>query len=35
MPYVYKDGDEVAKMEKRAIRKFCFSPKFSTINSAK
>jgi hypothetical protein len=28
VPYVYKDGDEVAKMEKRAIRKFYFRPKF-------
>jgi radical SAM superfamily enzyme YgiQ (UPF0313 family) len=28
VPYGYKDSDEVAKMEKRAIRKFYFRPKF-------
>jgi radical SAM superfamily enzyme YgiQ (UPF0313 family) len=28
VPHGYKDSDEVAKMEKRAIRKFYFRPKF-------
>ncbi|KKK98480.1 hypothetical protein LCGC14_2642310, partial [marine sediment metagenome] len=28
VPYGYKDSDEVARMEKRAIRKFYFRPKF-------